>query len=190
MYASLQAGGGGTPPAPPATGASSPPAAPSAAASLSPGRPSAGAMPSNPGPSRESTTLTLEEPATSPADNARFRVDKTGYETDIFDRRAMRNLIRAGDLDENDRVKVDDAPPVPAGEVGFLKSFFALRKTSRIQPPTCCRTHTDRVAHFKCRDTGRPLCEECSPEKKFGATIIRVCSHCGGTASELVSPVA
>jgi hypothetical protein len=124
------------------------------------------------------------------ADNARFRVDKPGYETDIFDRKAMRNLIRAGDIEEKDRIRVDDAPAVPAGEVSFLRSLFSLRKTSRVQPPTCCRTHTERVAHFKCRDTNRPLCEECCPEKKFGATIIRVCSHCGGTASELVSPLA
>ena len=69
-----------------------------------------------------------------------------------------------------------------------LKGLFGLRKNARVNPPTCCRTHTDRVAHFKCRDSIRPLCEECAPEKKFGQTVIRVCGHCGGTATELVAP--
>ena len=31
----------------------------------------------------------------------------------------------------------------------------------------------------------RPLCEECAPEKKFGNSTARVCSHCGGNAQEL-----
>lgn len=178
VYASLQAQGG----APPA-------AAPGAAGK---GRATASSPP-GPGqpPAREtSTTLTLEDTGSSATDNIRLRVDKVGYEADIFDRRSMRNLIRAGDIEESDRIRVDDAPAVPAGDISFLKSLFALRKTSRVQPPTCCRTHTDRVAHFKCRDSLRPLCEECSPEKKFGATVIRVCNHCGGTATELVSPLA
>lgn len=176
VYASLQAQDGSAPPV----------SAPAA-------RPSTVSTPSsspNHAPARESSALTLEEAGTSPSDNVRFRVDKPGYESDVFDRRSMRNLIRAGDIEERDRIRVDEAPAVPGVEVAFLKSFFALRKTSRIQPPTCCRTHTDRVAHFKCRESLRPLCEECSPEKKFGATIIRVCSHCGGTATELVSPLA
>jgi predicted Zn finger-like uncharacterized protein len=131
-------------------------------------------------------TLTADEP--SATDNLRFRVDKPGWETDVFDRRAMRNLIRSGEVGENDRVRVDDAEPVPAVGISFLKGLFGLRKNARVNPPTCCRTHTDRVAHFKCRDNVRPLCEECAPEKKFGQTIIRVCGHCGGTATELVAP--
>lgn len=122
-------------------------------------------------------------------ENVRFRVEKAGFETDVFDRRAMRNLIRSGEINENDRVRVEDAEPVVAGSVSFLKGLFGLRKSLKVSPPTCCRTHTDRVAHFRCRDSVRPLCEECAPEKKFGATVIRVCSHCGGTASELVDPV-
>lgn len=130
--------------------------------------------------------LMAEEP--SGTENIRFRVDKPGWETDVFDRRAMRNLIRSGEVGENDRVRVDDAEPVPAGGISFLKGLFGLRKNARVNPPTCCRTHTDRVAHFKCRDSVRPLCEECAPEKKFGQTIIRVCGHCGGTATELVAP--
>ena len=110
------------------------------------------------------------------------------WETDVFDRRAMRNLIRSGEVQENDRVRVDDAEPVVAGSISFIKGLFGLRKNARVNPPTCCRTHTERVAHFKCRDSVRPLCEECAPEKKFGQTIIRVCGHCGGTATEMVAP--
>lgn len=121
------------------------------------------------------------------SENARFRVDKKGFESDVFDRRAMRNLIRSGEVDESDRVRMDEGEPTLAGELPFLKSLFALRKNSRISPPTGCRTHTEKVAHFRCNDSGRPLCEECSPEKKFGATIIRVCGHCGGTATELAA---
>jgi hypothetical protein len=41
------------------------------------------------------------------------------------------------------------------------------------------------VAHFVCHDTDRPLCEECAPEKKFGANTTRVCAHCGGTIDDL-----
>lgn len=122
----------------------------------------------------------------APGEGMRFRVEKLGFEKDVFDRRAMRNLIRAGELAPDDRVRVDDAEAVRASDVPFLKSLFALRKTARITPPACCRTHTDRVAHFKCTDTGRPLCEECGPIRKFGGTIIRVCQHCGGAATELV----
>ncbi len=134
--------------------------------------------------------LVLEEGSGAGSENVRFRVDKAGFEADVFDRRAMRNLIRSGEVDEKDRVRMDEDQPVAAVDLPFLKSLFALRKTSRVMPPTCCRTHTERVAHFSCRDSRRPLCEECSPEKKFGATVIRVCNHCGGTADVLVAPTA
>ena len=120
----------------------------------------------------------------------RFRVEKQGFETDEFDRRAIRNLIRTGEVTEADFVSVDGAAPVAAGQVPFLKSLFKLRATSTVTPPARCRTHTDRVGFYKCQDTARPLCEECAPEKKFGNTIARVCSHCGGTAAELVAPAA
>ena len=133
--------------------------------------------------------LTLDE-APAATDNVRFRVEKPGFESDVFDRRAMRNLIRSGEVDEGDRVRMDEGETVRAGDLPFLKSLFSLRKSSRVSPPTGCRTHTEKVAHFRCNDSGRPLCEECSPEKKFGATIIRVCGHCGGTATELVAPTA
>jgi hypothetical protein len=46
------------------------------------------------------------------------------------------------------------------------------------------------MAHFLCRDNDRPLCEECAPETKFGANMMRVCAHCGGTISDLAEPVA
>lgn len=182
IYARLQASG------PPASAPLS--AVVAAGPEAVPPRPPAmAAAPPHPSQVRESpagSSLTIED--TSAADNLRFRVDKPGFEADVFDRRSMRNLIRSGEIEGTDRVRVDDAEAVPASGISYLKGLFALRKTSRISPPPCCRTHTEKVAHFKCRDTGRPLCEDCSPERKFGATIIRVCGHCGGTASELVAP--
>jgi len=120
----------------------------------------------------------------------RFRIEKQGFESDVFDRRAIRNLIRTGELTEEDFVAVDDAAPVAAGTLPFLKSLFKLRATSSIMPPSRCRTHTDLVAYYKCQDTARPLCEECAPEKKFGNAVARVCTHCGGVAAELVVPAA
>jgi predicted Zn finger-like uncharacterized protein len=122
--------------------------------------------------------------------NQRFRVEKQGFETDEFDRRAIRNLIRTGEVGEEDFVSVDSAQPVPAGQVPFLRSLFKLRATSTVTPPARCRKHTDLVAFYKCQDTARPLCEECAPERKFGNTVARVCSHCGGNAVELVAPAA
>lgn len=119
----------------------------------------------------------------------RFRVEKQGFENDVFDRRAIRNLIRTGEVSAEDFVSVNEAAPVAAGEVAFLKSLFKLRATSNVTPPARCRTHTDLVAHYKCQDTARPLCEECAPEKKFGNATARVCSHCGGVAVELAPAV-
>lgn len=115
----------------------------------------------------------------------RFRVEKQGFENDVFDRRGIRNLIRTGEVSASDFVSVDEAAAIPAGEVPFLKSLFKLRATSSLTPPARCRTHTDQLAFYKCQDTARPLCEECAPEKKFGNSILRVCAHCGGTALEL-----
>lgn len=115
-----------------------------------------------------------------------FRVDKRGWEDDHFDRRGVRNLIRTGELVENDRVFVEGQWLV-AGKVPELKSLFDLRKSSRLTPPRGCRTHTDRIAHFFCSDTDRPLCEECAPERKAGSAMVRVCGHCGGTIRD-VSP--
>jgi predicted Zn finger-like uncharacterized protein len=182
IYARLQPQGEAPAPAP-AMAAAAEPARPSPP----PGAPYPGSTPA-PAAVRENPAPLLMPDDTSATDNLRFRVDKPGWETDVFDRRAMRNLIRAGEVTENDRVRVDDAEPVVAGGISFLKGLFGLRKNARVNPPTCCRTHTERVAHFKCRDSVRPLCEECAPEKKFGQTVIRVCGHCGGTATELVAP--
>jgi hypothetical protein len=188
VYARLQAEGQAAPAKPAAAADSTPTPAPAAAprpTAAPPSRPSSGPAAA---PERSTSTLTLEE-SPNANENVRFRVAKTGFESDVFDRRAMRNLIRAGEVDDTDKVHVDDGPPTAAGEIPFLKSLFSLRKTARVTPPTCCRTHTDRVAHFKCRENNRPLCEDCAPEKKFGGTTIRVCNHCGGTATEMVSPM-
>lgn len=130
--------------------------------------------------------------AADPGENGadqRFRVEKQGFENDVFDRRGIRNLIRTGEVSAEDFVSVNEAAPVAAGEVQFLKSLFKLRATSNVTPPPRCRAHTDLMAHYKCQDTARPLCEECAPEKKFGNATARVCAHCGGTAVELAPAV-
>ena len=131
------------------------------------------------------TALDEKAAAAGPAEGMRFRIEKAGFASDVFDRRAMRNLIRAGEVTQNDRIRMDDADAVLAGDVPYLKSLFALRKSSRTTPPVCCRTHTDRVAFFRCADSSRPLCEDCAPSRKFGGTAIRVCQHCGGIAGDL-----
>lgn len=188
VYARLQSQEGAGPARPAAPSAPEPPAA--GPPGPSGYRPHAAAGSPAPSPARSTSTMTMEENGSHSSDNVRFRVDKPGFETDVFDRRAMRNLIRSGEVDERDPIRVDEAAARPAVEIDFLRSLFSLRKTSRVTPPVCCRTHTDRVAHFKCRENGRPLCEDCASEKKFGGTTIRVCAACGGTATELVSPLA
>lgn len=120
----------------------------------------------------------------TPSDRS-YRLQKRGYEADVFDRRTMRSLIRTQLVNEGDLVAVDAAVAARADTIPELKSLFELRRNARTVPPPICPTHTDRLAHFKCGDTGRPLCEECGDEKKFGGTSVRVCSHCGGTATEL-----
>jgi predicted Zn finger-like uncharacterized protein len=140
-----------------------------------------GKPPATPRPSREPAAP--DEPGGSAA--TRFQIQKSGFEKDVFDRRGMRNLIRTAAIEEKDLVRVDDGQPVAAGSLPYLQSLFALRRKARGAPPPCCRTHTEKVAFFQCQDTGRPLCEECAAEKKFGGTVIRVCQHCGGTAREL-----
>jgi hypothetical protein len=136
--------------------------------------------------SRESTAAPADNSSGQPPESARFRIEKPGFESDEYDRRALRNLIRTGEIGENDFIRVDFGKPTRAGELPYLKSLFSLRKTAKVQPPAVCRTHTDKVAFFKCKTSGRPLCEDCAPEKKFGSATIRVCNHCGGTSDELV----
>ncbi len=187
VYIQLQSGGFSEPPAqaePPAPfRAPEPPAPP--AAPVTP-----------PAPRREAPVATAPPPAARPAPVApeamdgtqagkTYRLEKKGYDTDDFDRRAMRNLIRTAAVNENDMVSVGGAPAVRSDTVPELKSLFELRKTARATPPPICPKHMDRLAHFQCGDTGRPLCEECAEEKKFGGTSVLVCTHCGGTASEL-----
>jgi predicted Zn finger-like uncharacterized protein len=119
------------------------------------------------------------------AEGLRFRLEKPGFQSDVFDRKDIRNLIRTREILETDRIRVEDGESVIAGDLTYLRSLFNLAKAQKVQPPACCRTHTDRVAFFRCHDTGRPLCEPCAPEKKFGGQTIRVCQHCGGTAVDL-----
>lgn len=148
-----------------------------------------GAAPESPQPSAtpESKLAALDPglgETTSTSDKV-YRVEKKGFENDTFDRRSMRNLIRSGGLLESDSVGAGTDPARPASEFPELKSLFDLKKTSRLQPPTVCRKHTSELAHYTCTGTGRPLCEACAEEKKYGGTSVRVCDHCGGTVEEL-----
>jgi predicted Zn finger-like uncharacterized protein len=138
-------------------------------------------------PTRETVPPSAFGDATNPGEGVRFRIEKPGYESDVFDRRGLRNLIRTGEVLESDHIRVDDSGPVSAGEVPYLKSLFRMARDQAARPPAVCRTHTDRVAFFKCHDTNRPLCEDCAPEKKFGGQTIRVCQQCGGSAIDLHS---
>jgi predicted Zn finger-like uncharacterized protein len=115
-----------------------------------------------------------------------YRVEEKGYENEAYDRRAMRTLIRTQGLVESHMVRFGEDEPRRAAEFPELKSLFELAKTSRNQAPAVCRRHTDQLAFYTCKDTGRPICEGCATEKKFGGTSIRVCEHCGGTVDELV----
>ena len=118
-----------------------------------------------------------------------YRVDKRGWEDDYLDRRAVRNLIRTGEILETDNVFAPDGSWLPAAKVPELKPLFDLKRQSKFTPPRCCRTHTDRLAHFVCHDDGRPLCEECAPEKKAGANTMRVCVNCGGMIDDVAEPL-
>ena len=61
-------------------------------------------------PARRPAAALDESPSgAGPAEGARFRIEKAGFEKDVFDRRAMRNLIRTGEVTENDRIRLDDA---------------------------------------------------------------------------------
>ena len=121
---------------------------------------------------------------TTASSHKSYRVEKKGYENDVYDRRAMRNLIRSAGLQASDMVAVDSDPARRASEIPELKSLFDLKKGLRVQPPAVCGTHTDQVAHYVCANTRRPLCEACAEEKKFGGASVRVCGHCGGTVEE------
>ena len=134
---------------------------------------------------RESAEAELEKTGPVNRGDKLFRVDKRGWEDDFLDRRAIRNLIRTGEILETDHLFAPEGNWVVAKDVPELKPLFDLKRTSKFTPPRCCRTHTDRVAHFVCHDTDRPLCEECAPERKFGANMTRVCAHCGGTIDDL-----
>lgn len=122
----------------------------------------------------------------SATEGVRFRVAKPGFESDVYDRRGIRNLIRTREILETDPIRVGDSEPVPAADLPYLKPLFNLGKTQKTRPTPCCRTHTDKVAFFRCHDSGRPLCEQCATEKKFGGSTLRVCVHCGGTAEDLL----
>lgn len=134
---------------------------------------------------RAAAAVEMEKTASVPAGEKRFRVDKRGWEDDYLDRRAVRNLIRTGEILDSDHVFTPEGEWKVAGELPELKSLFDLKRQSKRTPPRCCRSHTDRLAHFFCRSGERPLCEECAAEKEFGGNKVRVCVHCGGNVEDL-----
>ncbi len=146
-----------------------------------------GARPAEPDPPAAQPAPKAPPPAPEAAVSADrvYHVELKGFENDVYDRRGMRNLIRTNGLNEGDLVRLDDDAPRRAGDYPELKSLFELRKSARAVPPPVCRKHTDQIAYYTCTDTGRPLCEACAVEKKFGGTSVRVCDHCGGTVSEV-----
>ncbi len=175
IYISLQTGGAPVTEPPQAT-RPYPERPPAAARNADPVAPAPAAPPPPSEPAPGDSTATSQKS---------YRVEKKGYESDVYDRRAMRNLIRSAALLESDMVAVDPDPARRASEIPELKSLFDLRKGSRVHPPSVCGKHTDQVAHYVCADTRRPLCEPCAEEKKYGGASVRVCGHCGGTVEEL-----
>jgi hypothetical protein len=147
------------------------------------------ASPGDAGPAPGRPTAAARQTETvdpGPPETTRFRIEKTGYlETDIYDRRGLRSLIRTGEVSLDTEIRIDEGEPVRAGSLAFLQKLFRMRETSIAKPPRVCRSHTDRVAFYICRTDERPLCEECAPEKKFGGQSIRVCGLCGGNAADL-----
>jgi hypothetical protein len=124
-------------------------------------------------------------PLPAPDAEKRYTVQKVGFEGDSFDRRAIRILIRTGALDGSDSLCFGDAAAVRADQLPDLKALFELRKNSRVTPPAVCLKHTDKLAHYVCASTGRPLCENCAAERKYGGTAVRVCDHCNGSVRDL-----
>jgi predicted Zn finger-like uncharacterized protein len=171
VYVRLQAQGG-------AAAADPPPAA-------EPERAAAPERPPEPPPKPRPRPEPVAPEAQTPAADKQYEVDKKGFENDVYDRRAMRNLIRTGAVNEFDQIRVGQGEAVRAADLPELRSLFELRKTAKTEPPPVCRKHTDRVAFYTCVDTARPICEECAEEKKFGGTSVRVCNHCGGNAQEI-----
>lgn len=91
-----------------------------------------------PSPRRETPApRSLDETGgVQPGEASRFQVEKRGFESDVFDRRGIRNLIRTGQVSEDDRVRVDQGEPARAGNMPYLKSLFELRKNARGTPPS------------------------------------------------------
>ncbi len=196
VYIQLHAAGGAAPAEPeaPPRPAAAPAAAPAVAPEPAPRPVEPESPPPRPAPEVSPPAAAPSRPAPAPmpaasealdSTNKTYVVDKQGFEGDEFDRRAMRTLIRTGALNEADMISVGGATPIRADGIAELKSLFELRKSARAVPLPVCPKHIDRLAHYRCDNTGRALCDECSDEKKFGGTSVRICAHCGGTSSEL-----
>ena len=186
VYVQLQAAGG-APPSPPSVAVAAPkPAETTPPATPRPVAPPSERAPDPPAalpPPRAAAAAPVSEPMDTTGKT--YVVERKGFEGDELDRRAMRQLIRTGAINEGDMVVVGGSAAIRADTVPELKSLFELRKTARAVPPPVCPKHIDQLAHYLCNDSGRALCEECAEEKKFGGTSVRVCAHCGGPASDL-----
>ena len=90
-------------------------------------------------------------PPDAPTAEKLYRVEKKGFENDVYDRRGMRNLIRTNGLIEADSVRLGDDAPRRAADFPELKSLFELRKTARAVPPDRLpQAHRpDRVLHLQ-----------------------------------------
>lgn len=164
------------PPPPEPTYEPEPPAPPPA--------PKAARLEASPPPPRPAARPAPPPPPTERAEQT-YAIQKVGFEGDKFDRRGIRTLIRTGVLNPDDSVSVGGAAGVRADSLPDLKSLFELRKNAKFSPPAVCPKHLDRLAHYVCVASRRPLCEECAEEKKFGGTSVRVCPHCAGNVEEL-----
>ena len=194
VYVQLQAAGG-APPSPPSVAVAAPkpaettppPRAFAPAPERAPKPPAVAAPPPSPAVAPPPRAAAAASPVSEPMDTTgkTYVVERKGFEGDELDRRAMRQLIRTGAINEGDMVVVGGSAAIRADTVPELKSLFELRKTARAVPPPVCPKHIDQLAHYLCNDSGRALCEECAEEKKFGGTSVRVCAHCGGPASDL-----
>ncbi|HEY1251833.1 MAG TPA: B-box zinc finger protein [Thermoanaerobaculia bacterium] len=154
------------------------------------------APPAPPAPARLQPSAPPPRPVAKPAPpppppvakGDSYVIQKIGFEGDTFDRRGIRVLIRTGMLNPADSVTVDGGAAVRADTLADLKSLFELRKSAKFSPPAACPRHLDRVAHYLCATSRRPLCEECAEEKKFGGASVRVCVHCAGNVEEIPVP--
>ena len=110
VYISLQSGGAPTPAAAVSEQEPAPPLREPARPTPPPREP---ARPMPPPPAAGSETMD----ATGAKSDKSYRLQKRGYETDVFDRRAMRTLIRTQLVNEGDLIAAGDAVAARADSI-------------------------------------------------------------------------